>query len=129
MTWTAEAVEARLEEAADTLRRLPPGRRRPQLTSWPDTVRDPGEAYGYERTTVRPGPPPPGAISRLDEVLGWLAPVDPADRRILWARARGSSWRRIEDEEGRSAPTLRKAWRQALARLARRANGGALWKP
>lgn len=103
------AIRAALEEAAETLRRLPPGVRRPRLTSWPDVVRDSAGLLGPSAEgRVRPAAPTPGAIDRMDRVLAWLLACDAEARRLVWARACRVPWRRLEDLDGRSHVTLRK---------------------
>jgi len=102
-------LRASLEEAAETLRRLPAGLRRPRLTSWPAVVRDSAGllAPSSDRRT-RPAAPTPGAIDRMDRALLWLLACDDEARRLVWARACRVPWRRLEDLDGRSHVTLRK---------------------
>ncbi|MBC7134897.1 DUF6362 family protein [Oceanibaculum nanhaiense] len=121
--WTPELVKARLAEAADTLRRLPSARIRARLTAWPDVVQSAATAYGYEAARTRPAAPSPEAISRMDETLGWLFWVENDGRRLLWARAMGVPWRRLEDLDGRSHVTLKRAHDRLLDEIARRLNG------
>lgn len=104
---TADPVPALLREAADTLRRLPRAVARPRLSSWPAVVRD-SAAVLVGAETGRRAPPPPQAIDRMDRTLGWLLSCDDEARRLVWARATGVSWRRLEDLDGRSHVTLRK---------------------
>lgn len=111
MTAPAEEPEipTALEEAAETLRRLPAGLRRPRLTSWPDVVRDSaGLLAPSAEGRARPAAPTPGAIDRMDRTLGWLLACDAEARRLVWARACRVPWRRLEDLDGRSHVTLRK---------------------
>jgi hypothetical protein len=105
--WTADLVRARLAEAADTLRRLPiprggfPSRLR---ASWPDVVQESFEiwiGYGRDNPRLRPAAPSPQAIQRLDETLTWLHVLDDDERKIIWSRSSGFSWRRLEDLDGR----------------------------
>ncbi len=102
-------LRASLEEAAETLRRLPAGLRRPRLTSWPEVVRDSaGLLAPSSDRRVRPAAPTPGAIDRMDRTLLWLLACDDEARRLVWARACRVPWRRLEDLDGRSHVTLRK---------------------
>lgn len=104
-----DPVPALLREAADTLRRLPSALARPRLSSWPAVVRDSAaELSGSDSVRRSPIPPSPQAIDRMDRVLGWLLSCDEEARRLVWARATGISWRRLEDLDGRSHVTLRK---------------------
>lgn len=104
-----DPVPALLREAADTLRRLPSALARPRLSSWPAVVRDSAAALsGSDSVRRSPIPPSPQAIDRMDRALGWLLSCDEEARRLVWARATGISWRRLEDLDGRSHVTLRK---------------------
>lgn len=106
---TPDPVPLLLREAADTLRRLPRGLARPRMSSWPEVVRDSASLLaGSEASTRRVSPPSPQAIDRMDRTLAWLLTCDEGARRLVWARAMGISWRRLEDMDGRSHVTLRK---------------------
>ena len=111
-----ENTKARLIEAADALRRLnmlgiKPGGLRAQ---WPDVVHRAEEAYGWTAERMRPPRPSPAQITRMDEALGWLLWLDDDQRKIVWARCMGLSWRRIEDIDGRSIRTLQNLFATAL---------------
>ena len=107
--WNETRVEERINEAVDTLKRVPAPSMRRQLTSWPDYIHDAHEAYGY--TGFRPSrtPAAPDAITRLDETLGWLRWLPREAQHILWSRASGLSWRRIAGFAGK-APNTCRAW-------------------
>jgi hypothetical protein len=119
-----EETKSRLMEAADALRRLSmngikPGALRSQ---WPDVVYRAEEAYGWTAERMRPPRPTPAQITRMDEAIRWLLWLDGEERKIVWARSMGLSWRRIEDLDGRSIRTLQTVFSGALRRiLARRA--------
>ena len=104
-----DPVPLLLKEAADTLRRLPRGVTKPRLSSWPEVVRDSVAMLSASDTAGRrPSPPSPQTIDRMDRTLVWLLSCDEEARRLVWARATGISWRRLEDMDGRSHVTLRK---------------------
>ena len=106
---TPDPVPLLLREAADTLKRLPRGMAKPRLSSWPEVVRDSASLLaGAESVRRAPVPPSPQAIDRMDRTLAWLLSCDEEARRLVWARATGISWRRLEDMDGRSHVTLRK---------------------
>jgi hypothetical protein len=117
------AAEAALEEAVDTLRRLPPAFVRPRLTRWPTLIRESHEAYGWTPSRPRLGPPAPDAIDRLDATLLALRAVALDDQRLLWSRANGFSWRRIAFLVGAAPNTCRSRWLAALARFASATRG------
>lgn len=59
----------------------------------------------------------PGAIDRMEEVLGWLLWLENGVQRLVWARASGITWRQLETRDGRCRDTLRKIHDKALARI------------
>ena len=117
---TLEGVKQRLAEAADALRRLRMSGLKPgtMQAQWPEVVRRVEEAYGWTGTRLRPPRPSPAEISRMDEAIGWLLLLEADQRRIVWARAMGLSWRRLEDMDGRSVRTLQNVHATALQRIA-----------
>jgi hypothetical protein len=106
--WDEGLIKAWIEEAADTLKRLPRGYVKPHVTYWPDVVQTSVHSFGSARFSNRLAAPSPRAIDRMERVLGWLFHCDDDSRRIVWARACGVPWRRLEDVDGRSHMTLRK---------------------
>ena len=121
LRWTATLVLLRLEEAAETLRRLPPAHRKAQMVSWPEVVRS-----AAELAAMTPGPrhllAKPAAIDRLDDTLAWLGWLSPENARILWARASGHAWRAIAALSGQSVRTCQRRTTEALVRIAGRLN-------
>ncbi len=148
--WTAAAVKARLEDAAESLRRLRAARHTfPAgfISGWPDVVQDTWDAYGFTAPRLRPPAPSARAIDRMDEAVGWIDRVgDEAEirrlverhrhgrehaeevviarRKIVWARACRIPWRRLEDIDGRSHTTLRKIQAEGLEAILRWLNDG-----
>ncbi len=108
--WTLEDIRYRLAEAADTLKLMPmPHRGCPAAyqTGWPDVPYE-WTAYGYTPATARRPPPTAIQIDKLDQTLQWLHWLNREQRQIVFARACRFSWRKLEDIDGRSVPTLRK---------------------
>jgi hypothetical protein len=96
-------VRVRIEEAGDTLRRVPvkgvPGFR----SLWPDPVQEAVEAYGYTDVVLRLPPASPRAIDRMHEAFGWFRHLE--DQRHLtiamWMTvARRMGPRRVADVLG-----------------------------
>ena len=114
-----EDTKRRLIEAADALRRLRMNRIKPSglRTQWPDVIHRVEEAYGWTGERTRPPRPSPAEITRMDEAIHWLLWLDADQRKVVWARSMGLSWRRIEDMDGRSVRTLQNLHASALQRI------------
>ncbi len=120
--WTASLVAERLEEAAATLYRLPPVRVQGYVSLWPPIVREFWEAFGWEPTTVRLGPPSASAISRMDQALEWLCSLEPAAARIVWLRACNVPWKPITHRMGMGRTKAWQEWVAALENISIRLN-------
>jgi hypothetical protein len=121
--WTLKLVEARLEEAADTLRRLPEQRIRGYVGSWTPVIREFCEAYGWHEVPMRLGPPQAAAIDRMDEALLWLSWLDRDDVRLVWSRACGVPWKLITGRLGVGRTTAWRRWVAALITISARLEG------
>ncbi len=124
--WTVTAVEERLCEAVDTLKRVPVPDIQRNVTRWPDFIHDSREAYGYAAIRVRLAPAAPDAITRLDETLIWLGWLPRDAQRVLWSRANGFSWRKIAYFVGKAPNTCRAWYLAALHLIATRLNEAAV---
>lgn len=118
-SWDEGLIKVWIEEAADTLRRLPRGYVKPRVTYWPDVVQSGIHSFGSAKFSNRLAAPSPRSIDRMERVLGWLFHCDDDSRRIVWARACGIPWRRLEDIDGRSHVTLRKVVDRGIADIHR----------
>jgi len=120
--WTPKVVAERLEEAADTLRRLPPVRVQGYVSAWPAVVRDACEAYGWDEARLRLGPPSPQAIDRMDAALRWLAWLTPDEAQLVWLRAERVRWKTIAHWFCVDRTTAWRHWTCALIKIATRLN-------
>jgi hypothetical protein len=131
--WTLETLRSRFADAAETLKRLPlPPGGLPPVThaAWPDTLQE-WLAYGWTAAKTRSPRPSPQAISRLDQVLAWTHWLTPDQRMVIWARAAGNPWKRIEwlddnvsrRRHGRQQRQLKNILDDAEARCLSRLNG------
>lgn len=146
--WTMSVLEERLAEAVVTLQRMPADRvaaLNHVRACWPDAPAE-WDGYGWESAEVGRVHATSWQITRMDEVIGWLAGymdprrcgamgLPPDTGKILWLRAARWPWPRIaemrkrrwgEDDRrggkssipgGNSPPSLRKAYGQGLRYL------------
>lgn len=117
--WTGTLVLLRIEEAAETLKRLPPAVLRGKLTTWPDYVRDASAETGGSGRRLAANPE---AIDRMDETLIWVGWLPGLTARIAWARANKASWRQIGTLAGMSPRTCQRRLTEGLLEIAARLN-------
>jgi hypothetical protein len=116
--WDNEAVAWRLEEAANTLARLPDERVRGLYDLWPKLIGAPGRH-------ARPAAAAPEAIDRMDEALGWLMWLEADQRQLVWLRAEGLPWKWITRRLGIGRTTAWQRWTIALLKITTRLNAAA----
>jgi hypothetical protein len=113
----SDEIISRFAEAADTLRRIPfpKGGKPPDLRAiWPDTVDDWWIAYARHEPIERLAAAQPGAIRRMDQTLHWLFWLTKDERKVVWARACGFSWRKIAALMGRPHMTVERRHERAI---------------
>ena len=122
--WDGKMVAARLEEAAETMKRLPATGLKPSsyISSWPPILREFWEAYGWNDLKIRLGPPPSEAIDRMDESLEWLRWLEPDQVRLVWLHAERVPRKLIMARIGVSRATAWRMWAAALVVIATRLN-------
>ena len=116
--WTVKMVEARLAEAAEVIRRLPPVRVPGYFNTWPPVLVEFADRVGQEPEPMRLPPPPPAAVSRMEETLGWLRWLKPEDAKLVWARAERAPWKLICCRFGISRATAHRHWQYGLSLIA-----------
>jgi hypothetical protein len=121
--WTVERIEARFEEAAYVMRRLPSVRVPGYFNTWPATVVEFSDRVGQQPQPMRLPPPAPAAISRMEETLGWLHWLEPIDAKIVWLRANGERWKAICWKVGLARAAANEHRLYALCVIAWRLNG------
>jgi Domain of unknown function (DUF6362) len=113
--WNSHVAARRLEEAADTLARLPDERVHGHYDLWPKLI-------GAAGRQVRPAAAAPEAIDRMDEALGWLMWLEPEERQLVWLRAEGLPWKWITRRLGIGRTTAWQRWTTALLKIVVRLN-------
>jgi len=121
--WTIEMVEARLEDAAQVMRRLPNVRTPGYFNTWPAMFLEFADLIGQEPQPMRLPPPSAGAISRMEEAMGWLRWLDGDDAKLVWARSDRTPWKAICARFGISRATADRRWEYALTVIAWRLSG------
>jgi len=122
-SWSVEAVERRLEEAASVIRRLPPVRVPGYFNTWPTMVTEFADRVGRQPEPMRLPPPSSSAISRMEEALEWLRWLSSDDAKLVWARSEGTPWKALCFRFGVARATANRRWQYALALIAWRLNG------
>jgi hypothetical protein len=118
--WTAIAIAQRLAEAADVLDRLP----EPPVRGYYSLLPIVPNAPAGDGARTRSAAPMPEAIDRMDEAIGWLCWLDPEERRLVWMRADGMSWKWITRRLGIGRTTAWQRRTMALLKIATRLNVG-----
>lgn len=120
--WTPKMVAVYLEEAADTLKRLPPVKVQGFFSTWPPVVQEFWEAFGWEETRVRRGPPSAKAIDQMDLTLDWLRWLEPEDAKLVWERSCHRPWKMLAYRFGIDRTTAWRRWTYALVTIAAKLN-------
>ena len=123
--WCTDTVAARLEEAANTGRRLPPVRVQGYYTVWPVFVRQEWETLAADEKVYRPFPPSPKDIDRMLEVMRWVQWLEVEQRHLVWMRAKRYGWREIGIRFACCTKTAQRHWQKAMQTLADHLNGHA----
>ena len=121
--WTVTDVADRFEEAAYTLRRLPPVKVQGYFNAWPPIVRTVMEQLQADRLPMRAGPPSAGAISRMEETIQWIFWLDDEDeRRLVWLKAERVRNKQICYRLGCGRTKVWQMWTFALLKIVTRLN-------
>ena len=120
--WTSEVVQARFEEAVDTLRRLPNPVYLGYVSRSPEIIYSARELEWQESVTLKRHPPLPEAIERLDHVLTWISWPEEKERKIIWMRAEGTRWKDIGIRMYMGRTTAWRYWKSGLKTINNRLN-------
>lgn len=115
--WTFDEVATRLQEAADTGRRLSPVRVQGYYNLWPSFIRREWEAFAAEERHYQHYPPTPDAIDRMLETMRWVQWLEIDQRHLVWMRAKGYAWEDIAIRCACCRTTAWRHWHKAIDRL------------
>lgn len=120
--WTVTDIADRFEEAAQTLKRMPPVKVQGYSNAWPEIVRTVMEQLQADQLPMRLGPPLPDAISRMEETIQWVFWLEEDERRLVWLRAERVYWKQICWRLGCGRTKAWQMWTVALLKIATRLN-------
>lgn len=90
---TVTDVATRLEQAANTLRKMPAVKVQGYCSFWPDILHSPAEAYGWEPVSHIRLMATSKQISEMDEALHWLLWLTPENAKIVFLRSNRVRWK------------------------------------
>ena len=122
-SWSAERVIERLAAAAETLRRLPDPARGPRRlhSQWPDILRRTVESFNTEaeraafHRAAKYAPADARETDLLEETMTWLCWIEGDLQKLIWLRACGVRWWRLELRQWRLRTQRRRYDRKTLA--------------
>ena len=120
--WTPALVEARFEEAAWVLKRMPEPRLQGYFSTWP-AIRPSFADLVHQEPRPMKILPSPQAISRMEETLTWTVGLEPVDGKIVWMRAYRTRWKQICWTVGLQRSAAHQHWLYALCVISLRLNG------
>ena len=112
--WCTDTVAARLEEAANTGRRLPTVRVQGYYSVWPVFVRQEWETLAADEKVYRPFPPSPKDIDRMLEVMRWVQWLEVEQRHLVWMRSNRYRWEQIGRRFACAARTAQRRFDAAI---------------
>jgi Domain of unknown function (DUF6362) len=117
-------VENRMLRACKTIRALPDKDRKFQMiaNTWPDTIQDTADAYGYTEALIPRFRPTPADVSDCLIALNWARCLERREFKLVWWRSFGISFRHIGLRLGRSDELARQRYRDAILRIWYEAN-------
>ena len=104
----------RYREAWLTARRLPTGIQLGHGSAWPEMNYDQREQERRAEREVIFVRPTPEQEERLVECINWLTPLAVEDRKLIWLRASGISWRDITHRTGIPRTSIQRHWHKTL---------------
>lgn len=97
--WTIEQIAIRFEQAAQVARCLPTPRAKGFTGCWELILQQKSLPEGSEYSNHY-HPPPPEAVELMLESCRWVVGLATEQRKLIWLRAKGYSWRHIAERFG-----------------------------
>ena len=125
--WTEKMVITRFEEAARTMRRLPPVKAQGYVSIWPEILHSEMEKIQMDKKP-RKWPAMPEDITKMEEACDWLLLLEEIDeRRLVWLRAERIPWKPICWRLGVSRATANRRWKNALRIITQKLNEARMY--
>ena len=117
MTPEIDDLAAQYREAWLTARRLPTGIQLSHGSGWPEMRYDQREQERRAEREVVYVRPDADQETRLVECINWLIPLSVTDRKLIWLRASGITWREIAQRTGVPRTSIHRHWHKALLQV------------
>ena len=125
--WTEEIVADRLEDAARTMRRLPPVKVQGYVSAWPAIFYTEMEKLQMDKKP-RKWPAMPEQVTRMEEACDWLLLLENIDdRKLLWLRAERVPWKPICWKMGISRATANRRWKNGIRTIMQKLNETSMY--
>ncbi|MTI15126.1 DUF6362 family protein [Sansalvadorimonas verongulae] len=117
MNLTLEELDQLYHNAWKTSQRLPAGSGIGYKSPWVEMIYDEREQQRRaEKIRLRTAPTPL-EVEQLMDCINWLQRLTVEQRRLIWLRASGLSWRKISAKTGIPHTTVKRHWHKALLRI------------
>jgi len=107
----------RYREAWLTSHRVPAGIRLGYTAFWPEMNYDKREQIRRAEREVLSVQTTPDDVDRMLECVRWLTGLVEEDRKLIWLRASGLTWRDIAEHTGIPRTSVHRYWHRALLRI------------
>lgn len=111
--WTIQQIAVRFEQAAQVARCLPTPRAKGFTGCWELILQQKSLPEGSEYSNHY-HPPSPEAVELMLESCRWVVGLATKQRKLIWLRAKGYSWRHIAERVGCHRVTAKQRWLQSL---------------
>ncbi len=95
-------------------RRLPTGIQLGHGSAWPEMVYAQREQERRAEREVIYMRPSAAQEDRLVECINWLTPLGVSDRKLIWLRVSGVTWREIAHRTGIPRSSIQRHWHKTL---------------
>ncbi len=113
---TLDEIKNRIESAVYVMKLLPPVKAQGYRSTMPDIIYTPQELMLMDKKPIKIRPTSE-QITQMDEVLEWLAILEPWERKLVWKRGARIPWKYLCREFGYSRAQLNIKYQIALEKI------------